>query len=91
MKLQNELPKMVGAFTRLNNITSIQDYVNSLKISGGYKDLKTRASWDVFWTCLHRGYLGDNYLELLNVNYHANDSHIDTLIKKAMDKISINF
>lgn len=88
MKLKNELPKMVGAFTRLNNI---QEYVNELKKSGGYKDLKTRASWDVFWTCLHRGYLGDNYLDFLYVNYHINDSHIDTLIKKAMDEISINF
>jgi hypothetical protein len=91
MKLQNELPKMKAAFNRLNDTTSIQDYVDSLKISGGYNDLKTRASWVVFWGCLDRGYLGDNYLQFLDANYQSNDSHIDTLIKKAMDEIGIKF
>lgn len=91
MKLQNELPKMKAAFNRLNETRNIQEYVDDFKENGKYNDLKTRVSWDVFWACFDRGYLGDNYLQFLDANYQSNDSHIDTLIKKAMDEIGIKF
>ena len=82
---------MKAAFNKLNETKNIQEYVDDFKLNGKYNDLKTRVSWDIFWSCFDRGFLGDNYLHFLQTNYKSNDSHIDTLIKKAMDEIGINF
>jgi hypothetical protein len=80
MKLQAELAFVIAEFEKRKS--EIKEYAEKLKNSGGYKDYETRLAWDIL-----RGVLGSEWICNLYNKYDCNDSHIDTLAKKALKAI----
>lgn len=91
MKLKNELNKFQESFNSVFATVNVQGYVDKIKASGEYKDLKTRIVWDLLWYSINRGFLTHDYLDYLRKTYGANDSHIDTVLKKAIDGFNLEF
>ena len=93
MKLQNELKAVNAAMEQLSNGMDLQKYVEATKKDGGYKDLKTRVVWDIFYILCYSNLnlLPKGYTKFLYETYGANDNHIDTLLKKAIDTFNLNF
>ena len=93
MKLQQELEIMTAAMQQLSNCIDLQQYVESTREDGGYKDLKTRVAWDFYHILCYSNLnlLPKDYTDHLRKTYGANDSHIDTLLKKVIDSFKLNF
>lgn len=91
MKLQSELSKFQEAFNSVFASVNVQSYVDKIKASGEYKDLKTRIVWDLFWYSINQGFLTHDYIDYLRKTYGVNDSHIDTILKKAIDNFNLEF
>ena len=91
MKLQNELNVVISGLIELQKKINLQAYIESTKEHGGYKDLKTRVVWDFLYYSIQRGFLTYDYLDYLRETYGANDTHIDTVLKKAIDKFDLKF
>lgn len=76
MKLEAELDFVVQKFKQLHNL---EEYAATLKAKGGYNDFETRLAWD----CLHATVPSSVICEWYD-KYDCNDSHITTLVKKAL-------
>jgi len=91
MKLQNEVSKFETAFKSIFSEIDIESYIDRIKKGAEYKDLKTRIVWDFLYYSIQRGFLTYDYLDYLRETYGANDTHIDTVLKKAIDKFDLKF
>ena len=77
MKLKDELPCVVAKLEKIKD--KIPPYAEELRTNGEYKDFNTRLSWD----CL-RAVIGSSGICELYEKYDCNDTHIDTLAKRAL-------
>ena len=93
MKLQQELKLVINGLIELQKGINFQAYVDETKKTGGYKDLKTLVVWELYHILCYSNLnlLPKGYTKYLYETYGANDSHIDTLLKKAIDKFNLNF
>ena len=92
MKLKTELNVVISGLIELQNEINFQVYIDETKQTGGYKDLKTRVVWDLYFIlCHYSNLLPEYYTDYLRKEYNADDSHIDTLLKKAIDSFKLNF
>jgi hypothetical protein len=93
MKLQKELNVVTDALQQLSKHMDLQKYIETLKQEGGYNDLKTRAVWDFFYVIRYSklSILQKDYAIYLYDTYGANDKHIDTLLKKAINTFNLKF
>jgi hypothetical protein len=80
MKLQNELQNVVDKMEEIKE--KIGKHAIALKESGKFKDFETRLAWD----CLY-AVVGSNTICEWYKKYDCNDSHIETLAKKALKKV----
>ena len=76
MKLQPELDYVVEKFKQIRNL---EDYAETLKASGDYKDFETRLAWD----CLRSTVPSSTICEWYE-KYGCTDNHITTLAKTAL-------
>ena len=76
MKLKPELDLVVAKFKQIRNL---EEYAETLKKSGNYKDFETRLAWD----CLHAVMPSSTICEWYE-KYDCNDDHITTLAKTAL-------
>lgn len=76
MKLAPELDYVVEKFKQIRNL---EDYAETLKASGDYKDFETRLAWD----CLRLTVPSSTICEWYD-KYNCNDNHITTLAKTAL-------
>lgn len=83
MKLKNELPNTIKKFNLFNR-ENLESHINKVFESGKYNDMLTRISWDMFKSCYTNEEINKIYDE-----YECNDTHIDTLVKRAF-KESVN-
>lgn len=84
MKLKNELQNVILRFNELDK-DSIIKHIESVVESKEYKDLETRITWDIFRVC----YNAKEVCELYE-KYNCNDTHIDTLVKRAFKELNID-
>ena len=93
MKLQNELNVVISGLIELQKKINLQAYIESTKEHGGYKDLKTRVVWDLYYILCYSNLniLPKDYTGYLRKEYNADDIHIETLLKKAIDTFNLNF
>lgn len=80
MKLSDELPEFIKRLTPLKE--AIQEHSRVLKESGNYKDFQTRLAFD----CLHKVYSSNEVCNWYKL-YNCNDTHIETLAKKAVKEV----
>ena len=76
MKLRAELDPLVEKFKQ---IKGLEEYAETLKKSGNYRDFETRLAWD----CLHAVVSSSTICEWYE-KYGCNDDHITTLVKTAL-------
>jgi len=93
MKLQKELEVVISGMAELQKEINFQSYIDEIKQTGEYKDLKTRVVWDIFYVlCFSRlNFLPKGYTTYLYETYGATDIHIETLLKKAIDTFNLKF
>lgn len=84
MKLQNELNKIVEAYS--TNKLAIETYARKLKESKDYNNFETRLAHDII-----KGIMGTTYICDLYDKYGCNDSHVKTLSIQALKKANIEF
>lgn len=77
MKLNAELETVVAQYRDRQD--AIERYALRLKEQDGYQDYATRLAWDVLKAVMGTAYICDLY-----DRYHCDDSHIDTLAKRAL-------
>ena len=80
MKLQAELLPLQERLTGI--LPKIEQYAPYLKKSGNYKDFETRLAWDCLRAVTGTKTICDWYDE-----YDCNDSHIETLAKRALNAV----
>lgn len=84
MKLKKEL-NIVKDKIKILGIDKIKKYSKELKENGKYNTFEVRLSFDVFHAideeCIYLNYLYDTY--------NCNDTHIETLMKKALKELDI--
>lgn len=81
MKLQILLFIVEGRFKKIY-IKNLEDHIEAVKASDDYNNLKTRIAWDCLRSCFTSAEICSWYNK-----YDCNDSHIDTLAKKAFDNV----
>ena len=93
MKLQKELEVVTSGMIELQKEVNFQSLIDEIKQTGEYKDLKTRVVWEIFYILCYSplNFLPKGYTTYLHETYGANDSHIDTLLKKAIDTFNLKF
>ena len=93
MKLQKELEVVISGMAELQKEINFQSYIDEIKQTGDYKDLKTRVVWGLFHILCysHLNLLPKGYTTYLYETYGATDIHIETLLKKAIDTFNLNF
>ena len=77
MKLQSELMPLKERLSTI--LPKIREYAPALETSGEYKDFETRLAWDCLRAVTPSSVVCEWYKK-----YDCNDSHIDTLAKKAL-------
>lgn len=80
MKLQNELQNVTEKMEAIKD--KIAKHAEALKAHGKYKDFKTRLAWDALKAVVPADTICEWYDK-----YGCHDSHIETLAKKALDKV----
>ncbi len=84
MKLEKELSETVRRLQLLGTET-ILAHVEHLRANEYYKNLETRAHWDSFKAIYKAAEVSKLY-----DRYKCNDTHIDTLIRRAFKELNIN-
>lgn len=80
MKLQKELQSVVEKMEAIKE--KIEQHAIALKESGKFKDFETRLAWDCLRAVVGTGGICEWYKQ-----YDCNDSHIETLAKKALKQV----
>lgn len=92
MKLQKELEVVISGMIELQKEINFQSLIDEIKQTGGYKDLKTRVVWEIYYILCFSplNLLPKGYTTYLDETYGANDIHIETLLKKAINTFNLN-
>lgn len=85
MKLKNELQRMEQRFSKLG-VNELHVLLKQLKDSKQYTCLETRF----IWVLVHHCYTSEETLQIYD-KYGANDTHMDTLAKKAFKNVYPEF
>ena len=86
MKLQSELKNTECLFSELAKKYDIQDYIETVRKSGRFNNLKTRIAWDILKSVMTTSEICAWYKK-----YDCDDTHITTLAIKALESLKLKF